>query len=122
MRLDQVFVGEVEARGRDLAGHHPLGPPEEVLVVRAPRRAIGDDERRLAATAGAATPLRVVRWRGRHVAQVDDVEAGDIDAQLHRRRAIEDRKPGITEAALAVLADLARDLRGVLTRLQPLAI
>ena len=31
---DEVLVGEVELRRRDLAGDHPLGPAEEVLVVR----------------------------------------------------------------------------------------
>ena len=33
VRADEVLVGEVELRRRDLAGHHPFGAAEEVLVV-----------------------------------------------------------------------------------------
>ena len=65
---------------------------EEVLVVRAAGRAVGEHERGLPAAAGAAAALRVVRRRGRDVAHVDDVELGDVDAELHRRRAEQDRQ------------------------------
>ncbi len=78
--------------GPDLARDHQLGPPEEVLVVRAAGGAVGEDERGLAAAAGAAGALGVVGRRRRHVAHVDDVELGDVDAELHRRRAEQDRQ------------------------------
>ena len=88
---DEVLVGEVELRRRDLAGDHPLRAAEEVLVVAVAARAERVDQRGLAAAAGAAGALRVVRRRRRDVAQVDDVQRRDVDAELHRRRAEQHR-------------------------------
>src|SRR5690606_3590949 len=90
--------------------------------------------------AGAAAALRVVRGRRRDVAQVDGVQSGDVDAELHRRRAEEDRQEAVrltdlaevlfvgaelltllvpeSEALLTHRALLAVDLRGVLARLE----
>ena len=68
-----------------------------------PRRAIGDDERRLPRTPGATGTLGVVRRRRRHVAHPDSVQVGDVDTQLHGRRAEQQRQVTGTELLLAAL-------------------
>ena len=114
----QILVAQVDARRGDGTGDHLARLAEEVLVVRAAPRAVGEDQRRLAAAAGPAAALGVVGRRRRHVAQVDDVELGDVDAELHGRRAEEQRQVAGAEAVLALLAVLGRDLGGVLARLE----
>ncbi len=113
----QVLVGHVDARGADLARHHELGPAEEPLVMGAASRAVGEDQRRLAAATGPPGALGVVGRRGRHVAEVDHVELGDVDAQLHGGRAVEHGQGGVAEAQLALLALERRHLGGVLASL-----
>ena len=84
-----------------------------------PARAVGDHQRRLAAAAGPAAALGVVGRRRRHVAQVDGVEVGDVDAQLHRRRAEQHRQLARAEPVLALLPrPRRRHLAGVLAGLQ----
>ena len=122
VRSQEVFVREVETRRSHLARDHLFWPAKEVLVVRAARRAVVEDECGLTAAARAAASLRVVRRRRRNVAHVDDVEICDIDAELHRGRAEEDGQPRLAKALLARLALLRRHLGGVLARLEPLPV
>jgi hypothetical protein len=104
---------------------------EEILVVTVERAAVGEDEAGLPLPSGAAAALRIVRWRGRHVAQMHQVQIGNVHAQFHRGRADQvgqtaaecARLVGVAvlpaEAALAPLAFARRDyLGGVFTRLQ----
>ena len=141
MAVDQVPVRELQYRRTDFAVDHGPGIAEEVLVVGALRRRVGDDQGGLTAAARAPAALGVVRRRGRHVAHVDRVQSRDVDAELHRRGAEEHRQEpvglaglpepllvrrklfalAITEAE-ALLPDLAVvgiDLGGVLARLEP---
>ena len=111
---DEVLVGQVEAGCDDRPGDHVAGAAEPVAVVGVAGGAVGEHQRRLAAAAGPAGALRVVGGGGRHVAQPDGVEVGDVDAELHRRRAVEQRQFPFPEGALAFEAVLLRDLRGVL--------
>ena len=117
VRPEQVLVREFESGCLDLAGDHQLGLAEEVLIVAAARRAVGEHERRLAAPTGAARPLGVVRRGRRHVAHVDDVELRDVDTELHRRRAVQHREFRSPEPVLAVEAEVVGHLRGVLAGL-----
>src|SRR5207247_5085652 len=84
--------------------------------------AVVKDQCRLAAAPRPATPLSVVRGSRRHVAHVDDVQLGDIDSELHRRRAEKDWEPACPEVVLPLLALCRRNLCGVLARLEPLAV
>ena len=141
MAVDQIPVRELENRRTYLAVDHRLGVAEEVLVVRALRRRVRDDQGRLSAAARASAALGVVRRRGRHVAHVDRVQCRDVDAELHRRGAKEHRQEpiglaGLPESLLvrrellalaraeaeALLPDLTVvgiDLGGVLAGLEP---
>ncbi len=115
VRLHQIGVCQIEPRRHHLAGHHALRLAEKVLVVAAPDGAIGRDEGRLTTAPGAPATLGVIRRRRRHVAHMDDVQVGDIDAELHGRRAKQRlERPG-AKVALAILAPLLLDLAGVLT-------
>jgi len=87
MAVDQIAVGKIQGRRAHHAMHHLVGMLEEPLVMRAERRAVGDDQRLLAGTPGTATALGVVGRGRRDIAQVDGVERGNIHAQLHRGRA-----------------------------------
>jgi len=109
--LDEIAVREIEERRADLSVDHRLGVPEEVLVVRALRRAVGEDESGLAATAGATASLRVVGGCGRNVAQVDGVEGGDVDAEFHRRGAEEDGEEAVRLADLAQVLLVGGEVR-----------
>src|SRR5262249_18745034 len=77
-------------------------------------------ERGLPRATGAATALSVVGRRWRDVPHVDHVELGDVDTELHRRRAEENGKLRCTEAVLALLPLVGWYLSGVLARLDPL--
>ena len=101
MAVDQVPVRELEHRRTYLAVHHLLGIVEEVLVVRALRRRVRDDQGSLSVAARAAATLSVVRRRRRHVAHVDGVERRDVDAELHRRGTEQDRQEPIGFADLS---------------------
>ena len=114
MRLDQIAVGEVDGGRADDAAHHRLAPAKVILIVRTLRRAVGQDQRRLARTAGTAGALRIIRWRRRHVAQVDGVERRDIDAELHGRRAEQHRQEDVGLTGLAQFLLFLRELGAIL--------
>ena len=90
-------------RARAQAGGRCRSPSrsaaEVILVVRTLRRAVGHDQRRLAGASGAPGALRVVGRRRRHVAQVDGIERRDVDAELHGRRAEQDRQENVGSPA-----------------------
>ena len=67
-----------------------------------------------------AAALGVVRRRRRHIAHVDGVQRGDVHAQLHRWRAVQEPQPGIAELLLALLAHAGIHLGRVLPRFQGL--
>ena len=119
---DQVLVGQVKTRQADGSGDHQLLAAEEILVVGVPRGAVGQHQSRLAAPPGPAAPLGVVRGGRRHVPHVDHVELADVDAKLHRGRAIEDRELAATEVLLALLALLVGNLGRVLVGLEPATV
>ena len=113
MAADEVLVAEVQARRRDGAGHHVPRVAEPVGVVGVAGGAVGDHERRLAGAAGPAGALRVVGRRGRDVAQAHGVQAGDVHAELHGGRAVQQRQRPLPETVLPLLADVLRHLRRV---------
>ena len=112
--LDEVLVGQVEPRRSDGAADHLRRAAEVVLVVRVAGGAVGDDEGRLPGPSGAAGALRVVRRGGRDVAQADGGQVLDVDAELHRGRAVQHGEGGLAELLLPVLSVKRRDLGGVL--------
>ena len=118
MRTDEVAVAKVDPGRRHAAGNHPDRLTVEVLIVRAASGAVGEYHGRLPASAGASAALRVVGRRRRNVAQIDQVQLLDVDAQFHRRRAEHERKLAVTEAVLPLLPVLRRHLRGVLACLE----
>ena len=79
---------------------------------------IGKNECGLSATSGAAAALGVVGGRRGDVAQTDDFELGDVDTQLHRRRAEQHRELAGAKPLFAVQPLLVRDLGGVLAGLE----
>src|SRR5205807_85862 len=101
---------------RDLSGDHQLGAAEEVLVVRASGRAVGEHERRLTAPAGTPTALSVVRGGGRHIPKTHDAQLRDVDAELHRWRAVEDGQTSVAKRLLSLLANAGWDLGGMFAR------
>ena len=107
-RLDvaaqQGLVAQVEARGRDRPGHHVGRAAEVVLVVGVAGGAVGEHQRWLARATGPAAALGVVRGRRRHIPQTDRVQARDVDAQFHGRRAVQQRERALAEGAFAFLA------------------
>ena len=96
------------------------GPAEEVLVVAVPARANVYTNAGCPLRPARPAALRVVRRRWRDVAEVDDVERGDVDAELHRRRAEQQRQRAGAEPLFALLTLLGRDLGRVLAGLDPL--
>jgi hypothetical protein len=139
--FEQLTVGQVDQGRAHLAVHHLPRLAEEELVVRAARGTVGDHQRCLATAPGAAGALGVVGRRGRHVAQIDGIERRDVDAELHRRRAVEHRQKAralaeelcavaqlavqgfailvtVAKARLANLAHARFDLGGVLAALE----
>ena len=111
---EQVLVEQVEARRGDDAGDHLVGVAEVVLVVAVAGGAVGGDQGGLAGPSRAAGALRVVGGGGRDVPHGDGVEAGDVDAKLHRRRAVQQLQLAVAELVLALAAQLGMDLGGVL--------
>ncbi len=91
---------------------------EVILVVRAASRAIGVDQGRLTATAGPAAALGVVGRRRRDVAQIDEVQLSDVHAQLHGRRAEQERQIAAAESVFALLAVFGGDLGSMLARFE----
>ena len=103
MRADQVGVGQVQPRGLHLPGDHQVGAVEVVGVVGVAAGAVRDDDRLLPGAARAPGALGVVRGGRGHVAHRHCVEAGDVDAELHRRRAEQQREGPGAEPGLPVL-------------------
>ncbi len=103
-------------RGAHATSHHLRAPAEKVLVVAVQRPAVGDDEPGLSLATRTAAALRIVGRRGRHVAQVHEIQIGDVHPELHGGRAHEIGKPAAelgffaaivvvpAEAALALLS------------------
>ena len=120
--LDQVLVRQVEPRRRDRTGDHSLRALEKVLIVWAATGAVGEHQCRLPAASCPSAPLGIVGRRGRHVAHIDDVELGNVDAELHRRRAVEHGELGFAKVFLAFLAYVVGDLRRVLAGLDPVQV
>ncbi len=87
VRADQVTVPQIDTGRRHRSGDHPGGFAVEVLIMRAAPCAVREHQGGLSAAACASATLCVIGRRRRHVAQVDEVELGDIDAELHRRGA-----------------------------------
>ena len=71
-------------------------------------RAVREDEGGLPTPARTTTALSVVGWSGGDVPEIHCVELGDVDAELHRRRAVEDRKLTFAEPLLTFQSDGAR--------------
>ena len=140
MAPEQVLVREVQGGRTDGTCNKRRGFVEVVLVMRRQRRAVDEDQRRLAASSCPAGPLGIVGWSRRHVAHVDGVQGADVDPELHRRRAEEGGQEGLrftplphlveilldptlvrvleAEAILAPSPDVLVDLRRVLPRLE----
>ena len=118
VRADEVAVAEIDAGRRHRAGDHPGGLAVEVLVVGAAPRAVGEDQGGLSAAPRAPAALRVVGRGGRNVAQVDEVELGDVHAELHGRRAEQQRQVSFAEALLPFQAVLRHHLGGVFARFE----
>jgi len=114
----QFLAGEVDARGLHGTGDHLPFMMEEVLVVAASGQAVGDDQGGVALASGAAAALGVVGWSGRDVAQVHQLQVGDVDAQFHGGRAEEAFELAVPETELPLLPPLVIDLGGVLPPLR----
>ena len=117
MRPDKLFIGNVDSGGCHRAGHHLFLPLEEILVVRTTRGAVGDDDSGLPTAACTAGTLGIVGRRGGHVPQIDGVQVGNIDAQLHCGRAEHDRELTGTEFFFTLLANQRRHLCSVFAAL-----
>src|SRR5579859_5522390 len=111
MGTNEVFIGEFQARLRNLAINHSFLAAEVELVVRRTVRTVRDDQRWLTAAASATTALGVVRGRWRHIAHVHCIQVTDIDAELHCRRAVQDWERAGPKLVLASNTDFVRDLR-----------
>ena len=116
MGLDQLLVGEIEARRRHGTRDHRGRLREIVPVVGVAVAGEGEHQRRPAAAPGTAAALRVVGRVGRNVPQMHDRELADVDAQLHGRGAAQDREVALAERRLAQHPVLGRHLPGVLGR------
>ncbi len=68
------------------------------------RSAVGEDQPRLTLTARPAAALGVVGRRRGNIPQVDQVEIGDVDAQLHGRRTHQVGQPAPELGRLAGIA------------------
>lgn len=114
--LDELLIREVEARRRHRTGDHRRRLPEVMPVVGVAVAGEGKHQRRPPAAARAAAPLGAIGGVGRDVAQVHDRELADVDPELHRRGAAQDRELAPPELRLAPHAVLGRHLAGVLAR------
>ena len=118
VRTNQVPVAEIDAGRRHRSGDHSGRLAVEVLVVGTSSGTVGEDQGGLPAASRTPAALRVVGRRGRNVAQVDEVELSDVDAELHGRGAEEQRQLSFPKTRLAFLAVLRRHLSGVLSRFE----
>ena len=83
MSPQERLICQVETRRPHTPRDHIRATAEEILVVTVERSTIGEDQARLSLAPSAAAALGVIgRGRG-DVAQVNQVEVGDVHAQLH---------------------------------------
>ena len=85
VRPHKILIGHIKAGRGHLARDHSLLVAEKVAVVWASGGAVGEHERGLPRPPGTAGALGVVGRGRRDVAQADDVERRDVDAELHSR-------------------------------------
>lgn len=107
---NQIAVPDVDPRRCHKSGNHLVRFMEVILIMWAPSGAVGIDEGRLSTASGPATALRVIGRGGRNVAEIDEIQLGDVHAQFHRWRAEQQRQIAAAETVLAFLAVLRRDL------------
>src|ERR1700751_2372735 len=70
---------------------------------------------RLSAATSTTTALRVVRWRGRYISQMNDIEVANVYAQFHCRGTKQCRKVSATKPSFPVLPQVHRNLSSVRT-------
>jgi hypothetical protein len=93
MRTQEAFIGKVQPWRPDASRNHLLAAPKEVLVMTVEGPAIGEDKTGLALPSRSATSLGIIRRRGRDIAQMDEVQVGNVNAQLHSGGTDEIREP-----------------------------
>src|SRR5438874_2507236 len=111
--FDEVSIAQLQSCGGNCSRNHQTRLAEEVLVVLPALATKRHYQRRLSATACTSAALRVVRWRGRYVTQMHDIQIAYVHAQFHRWRAKQRGKIASTEACLAILAQLHWNLPGM---------
>ena len=104
MSADKVLISKVKPWRRYRSGYHVLGSFKEILVVRATRGTVRENERWLPTASCSTTALGIIGRRRWHVAHVDDVELGDINAKLHSGRAVENRQFTLPKIVFALYA------------------
>ena len=92
MALKELLIRQVDGWGAHYPLHNLRLIPEVPLVMRALRRAVGEDQRGLPGTPGPSAALGVVGRRRGDVPHIDDVQRRDIHPQLHGRRTVEHRE------------------------------
>ena len=118
MRAGEIAISQVNARWGDGACNHLARLAKEVLVVRAASGTVGEDQRRLPAPSSPATALRIIGRSRRNIPQVNEVQLGNVHAQLHSRRAKEQGQITATEPIFALLAIFGCDLSSMLARFE----
>ncbi len=78
MSLDQVFIRQVQSRRCHCSRYHEPRPPEEVLVMGAAGRTVGEDQGRLATATCTPASLRIVGGGRRHISHVHNIQFGDV--------------------------------------------
>src|SRR5712692_4714855 len=106
MSPDQRLVGQIKPGRSHAAGDHFLSTLKKVLVVAVDRPAIGEDQAGLSLSAGPTAPLYVIRRRRGDVAEMDEVEISNINAEFHRRRANQVGEPTPEFSLLALVVVL----------------
>src|SRR5215469_1123836 len=102
--FDQFLVPQFEPGGCDRSCHHQIGFSEEILIMLASLATEAHHQSRLTATTSTTAALRVVRWCGRDVTKMHDVEVAYVHSEFHRWGAEESSQIAATEACLTVLA------------------
>src|SRR5271157_4615097 len=93
---DKLFVTEFKPGWCDSTGDHQLRLPEEILVVLASLATECRHQSWLAAATCTPAALRIVRWRGRDVPQMYNVQVADVHTQLivgEQKRAASSPRP-----------------------------
>jgi hypothetical protein len=114
----QIVIAHVDARRGDRTGNHLAGLAEEILVVRAASGTVGENQSWLPAAPSSPAALRIVGRSGGDIAQVNEVQLGDVHAQLHSRGTEEQRQIPTAETFFTVLTVLRVHLGGVLACLE----